>query len=273
MSYALLLLYSLLPVRNWIFVIFALGIFGCSPDMYKRDADRQIEKILSERKQQGLGYQPQTVAETTVDPVPARIAFEKIPTTPIAPPTTSPMEPARRDVPVRPHRPAAGYTRSCPAGGYGAARYGNIRRRGCRPGRHGATRSPADAEAAGPVRLSPLCRPALAAISDRDGGVVLSALNVSLERHLFEPRPFLDTAVIYDGGQGDVDYRSALTAATTAGVRQKLPYGGEIVASTLVQFVNALNDTTESGESASIALRASVPLLRAHGDDKSGTAY
>ena len=58
----------------------------------------------------------------------------------------------------------------------------------------------------------------------------LAALNVTLQRHLFEPRPFARTGLHYTGGQEDVDYAAALTAANSVGVRQKLPYGGEVVA-------------------------------------------
>jgi outer membrane protein TolC len=93
----------------------------------------------------------------------------------------------------------------------------------------------------------------------------LSALDVTLERHLFDPRFFANASYIYNGGQQDVDYRSALTATGQAGVRQKLPYGGEIVASGLVQFVDALNDSSEDGESAQLALTGTIPLLRGAG--------
>jgi outer membrane protein TolC len=100
---------------------------------------------------------------------------------------------------------------------------------------------------------------------DKMEDLYLSALDVTLQRHLFEPRPFVRGGLEYTGGQGDVDYRSALAATTTAGVRQKLPYGGEIVAETLVKFVNAINGNVEDGESADIALSGSLPLLRGAG--------
>jgi outer membrane protein TolC len=93
----------------------------------------------------------------------------------------------------------------------------------------------------------------------------LAALEVTLQRHVFEPRPFVTQSLTYNGGQRDVAFRSALTAATTAGVRQRLPYGGEVVASALVDFVQAINDNSDSGESASLALSGSIPLLRGAG--------
>jgi outer membrane protein TolC len=48
-------------------------------------------------------------------------------------------------------------------------------------------------------------------------------------------------------------------------VRQRLPYGGEIVAEALVRFINAISDNAENGEEASVALSGSLPLLRGAG--------
>jgi hypothetical protein len=93
----------------------------------------------------------------------------------------------------------------------------------------------------------------------------LAALSVTLERHLFSPRPFARVGTEYTGGQLDVEYRSALAITSSAGVRQQLPYGGEIVAEGLVTFINALNDNVSDGESAQLVLSGSIPLLRGAG--------
>src|SRR3712207_5419842 len=93
----------------------------------------------------------------------------------------------------------------------------------------------------------------------------LNALNVTLERHLLSPRPFARVGAAYEGGQQTVDYRSAVTVTTNAGVRQRLPYGGEVVAEALVRFVDAISDNAENGEEASVALSGSLPLLRGAG--------
>src|SRR5687768_3051347 len=93
----------------------------------------------------------------------------------------------------------------------------------------------------------------------------VEALGVTLQRHLFEPRFFAGGSLEFAGGQEDANYRSALNTAVRAGVRQQLPLGGEIVAQGLVNFVNALNDNVTGGEDASLALSASVPLLRGAG--------
>lgn len=101
--------------------------------------------------------------------------------------------------------------------------------------------------------------------ADTTESLYLAALDVTLERHLLSPRPFATTGLRYTGGQADIDYRAALTATTAIGVRQRLPYGGEIVAQTLVDFVSALSDNAESGESAAVVLSGSLPLLRGAG--------
>jgi outer membrane protein TolC len=71
--------------------------------------------------------------------------------------------------------------------------------------------------------------------------------------------------VQYTGGQRDVNFRSALAVTNSVGVRQQLPYGGEIVAQALVDFVNALSDGAESGERAELVLSGTIPLLRGAG--------
>ena len=103
------------------------------------------------------------------------------------------------------------------------------------------------------------------AYRDQMDELYLGALDVTLQRHLFEPRPFAQVGLQYTGGQSDVAYKSALTATVNAGVRQQLPYGGEIVASTLVSFVRAVSDNAQNGESAQVALSGSLPLLRGAG--------
>jgi outer membrane protein TolC len=93
----------------------------------------------------------------------------------------------------------------------------------------------------------------------------LQALDVTLQRHLFSPRPFARTGLHYLGAGKDANYDAALTATNAVGVRQRLPYGGEVVAETAVNFVQAIRGNTENGENANVALSASLPLLRGAG--------
>jgi len=100
---------------------------------------------------------------------------------------------------------------------------------------------------------------------DQAEALYLSALNVTLQRHLFSPRPTAGIAARYNGAQADGAYRAAYTVTADAGVRQQLPYGGQIEAGMLVDLVNALNDNVVGGESAQASLSASIPLLRGAG--------
>ena len=91
----------------------------------------------------------------------------------------------------------------------------------------------------------------------------LAALDVTLQRHLFEPIPFANTGLKYTGGQEAVGYAAALTAFNTLGVSQKLPYGGAIVAPIAPSISSApISSSAADGETASATLTASIPLLR-----------
>jgi outer membrane protein TolC len=103
------------------------------------------------------------------------------------------------------------------------------------------------------------------AYQDQMEGLYTTALGVTLERHLFTPRPFANAKALYTGGQRTSDFKSALTVTTEAGVKQQLPYGGELTASALVNFVNAIHGNVEDGETAALALTGSMPLLRGFG--------
>ena len=93
----------------------------------------------------------------------------------------------------------------------------------------------------------------------------LAALDVTLARHLFEPRFFADGTVRYERASRSRDFATALETVTRAGVRQRLPYGGEVSAAAVVSFVDALDGPVADGESAAVTLEASVPLLRGAG--------
>jgi outer membrane protein TolC len=237
---------------------------GCSREWYRADADRQVAEILAERKSATVGYQPDTAPESPPDPkkVPKK-AYERLPLTVQAPLEPPALEPSMVHVPFAPLGPEM----RLPPGveppedideAVTAPR--RVRRLDLGP--------PAPTDPT--FRLDLFRSLEYAVQHSRDyqtqmEELYLAALDVTLERHLFSPRPFANASYIYDGGGADVNNRSALTAVAQAGVRQRLPYGGEIVASGLVQFVDALNETTENGESAEIALRGSIPLLRGAG--------
>ena len=250
---------------------------GCTAESYKASADRQVYDILKDRKQATLGYQPEAIAKATVVPVdPPKQAFTILPFTPKPPPTIPPMEPLRMLVPFarlsptpqqssgpQPASSTASSTQpSSRSGAFGivaAERRAGERLRLAPPGPEQQTRR---VDLFGAIRFGVQHgRDYETAMED----LYLSTLDVTLQRHLFDPIPFTNGSVKYTGGQKDISYRSALTATGNAGVRQRLPYGGEIVAQTLVTFIDAIHGNVTNGESASAALSGSIPLLRGAG--------
>src|SRR4051812_18885351 len=240
-------------------------LIGCSPESYQRSADLDVNKLLADRKQKTLGYEPEVVAPATQPARPGKNAYAKIPFTQLPPKISPPIEPVRVEVPYAALGPAELFPPGTPAPTFEpldvqAAREPGIDRLRLGP--------PA---VRGPRRVFEVFQSLAYGVQHsreyqtRMEDLYLAALTVTLERHFFEPRPFVTQSLTYDGGQRDVNYRSALTAATTAGVRQRLPYGGEIVAQGLVDFVQAINNNSDSGESASLALTGSIPLLRGAG--------
>jgi outer membrane protein TolC len=242
----------------------ALVAPGCTAQHYKRSADRQVNRILNDRTKTTLGYTPQIEAEASVPQRPAKQAYDKIPASPIPPELPPVIERAELELP---------YERLGPEDLFGEDASPQHALLG-----EEAARQPAMER----LRLGPPTSVPTASVFDLfqaiDYGVehsrdyqtrmedlFLAALDVTLERHLFSPRPFAETGVQYTGGQRDVDFRSALAVTNSVGVRQQLPYGGEVVAQALVDFVNALSDTAESGESAQLILSGTIPLLRGAG--------
>jgi hypothetical protein len=238
-------------------------LIGCSPESYKSSADRQVQDILKDRKERTLGYAPETIAETTVPDKPGPDAYAKIPQTPIPPPTTSPIEPSTVELEYGPLGPEMLF----PVGFEGGlpitvdiGSLGGLERLRLGP--------PAPGQA--PLRFD-LFRSLQYAVQnsrtyrDQMENVYQTTLDVTLERHLFTPRPFANTGLRFAGGGSDTDYATALTVTNAVGIRQRLPYGGEIVAQGLVDFVQAVGGNVTEGESAALALSASVPLLRGAG--------
>src|SRR5438874_6725468 len=246
----------------------ALILSGCSPDAYRRDADLQVNRLLRDRKQQTLGYQPETKIQSDrklEDSPPPKAAYAKIPQTPLPPLTASPIEPIRIDLPYG----ELGPQRLFPLGmaaprretlGVVAAQQRVQERLLLGPPAAGANILSLDF-----FRTLEYALTHSRDYQSRMEDLYLAALDVTLQRHLFEPRPFATQSFTYTGGQKDLGYKSALSAVTSVGVRQQLPYGGELTAQALMTLVDALNNNTTSGESASVALTGSIPLLRGAG--------
>lgn len=93
----------------------------------------------------------------------------------------------------------------------------------------------------------------------------LAALDLTLERHLWTPRLFSDLGADYINKGQIGAWDDALEAVAQAGVRQKLPYGGEVTARILANLVRDLSNHVSTGETGAMILEANIPLLRGAG--------
>jgi outer membrane protein TolC len=212
------------------------------------------------------GKDPRAAAEENdpAKPAPAR-AYARIPVTPIPPSEPPALDLAKPPDPAVPLGPNPGQpagdrpTRLDPFAVEMASRWTETRYvYGPNPPRPEPVKLDLFASLRYAVRHSRTYRA-------RMDDLYLAALDVTLERHLLSPRPFARTGLQYTGGQRDAAYASALTVTNDVGVRYRLPYGGEVVAEALVDFVHALDGNVSDGENASLVLSGSIPLLRGAG--------
>ena len=201
---------------------------GCAPEAYRRDADREVYRILRERKSSTLGYEPQAVATDAPGAPPAaarRADYQKIPAT-VVPPEVPPaiVTPVIGEVPFGPLGPPFGgdddasgaaedidEPEDLPPGEedtVGPQAFGHLRYGPPAPGKP-ARRFDLFAALRFGVQNS-------REYQDEMEELYLAALDVTLERHLFAPRPFARVGAEYTGGQADVNYRSALAVAARA---------------------------------------------------------
>lgn len=241
-------------------------LIGCAPDDYRRDADRQVGRLLKQRTEETLGYEPKVVPAAPAASQPTAKSYSMLPTTPLPPPGSPAVEPMlrkRRYQPLGPDRLFADEQTAFVSDELGiglALTAATMRTRVGPPPPNGYGATTLDLFSSLQYAINH-SRNYRARMED----LYLAALDVTLERHLFTPRPFAQSTASYSGGQRDIDFRSALTATQSLGVRQQLPFGGEVVAEGLVTFIQAISDNSQSSEDASIVLRGSVPLLRGAG--------
>ena len=97
----------------------------------------------------------------------------------------------------------------------------------------------------------------------------LAAISLLIERHLWGPRFFNDTTAFFDGTPEKGDYDHAFSLVNDLRVTQRLPYGGEISARALVNFVEQLRtasaSTADDSQTTELRLEATIPLLRGAG--------
>jgi hypothetical protein len=254
-------------LRSILPLVLLLAAGGCA-DFYERQADRQVQALVKDREKKTLNYQPQVEAPVDHKNVtPTRDAYVKIPQSAVVRDGASQVEPLKVEL----HYGALGPRRFD---------WPDVQRQPSDPG--GNIFESLDSKVRDRLRLGP---PSLAErpvrlnffdslqygvrhsrqYQDQMESLYLQALDVTLQRHLFEPRPFAGGTLLYTGGQRDTEYKAALTSTLRAGVKQQLPYGGEVVAQGLVNFVDAIGGNAVGGENADVVLSGSVPLLRGFG--------
>lgn len=246
-------------------LVLAAATAGCSPAWYRADADREVRELIRDRADATLGYTPQVDAAATADPEPGRPAYDRLPLTALPEGPPDQLEPATVSPEVAAFGPVLFDLPQPEDQDVAAIATPTARRVILERLRFGPPAGFGDA-----MRLELFGALRYAIANSREyrsqmEALYLAALDVTLERHLFTPRPFASVGARYNGGQLESNYNAALTAVGSAGVRQRLPYGGEIVASGLVEFVQALDGNVQDGESAEAALTGTIPLLRGAG--------
>src|SRR5450756_1215876 len=64
---------------------------GCAPGWYEASADREVARIVEQRKEHTLKYKPQSEAKTPKNTEPTTRAYAKIPMTVISPQAPAPL--------------------------------------------------------------------------------------------------------------------------------------------------------------------------------------
>lgn len=126
--------------------------------------------------------------------------------------------------------------------------------------------APVDAE---PFTIDDSIRFAQANATEYSGAeesYLLTALSLIIAEHAFEPR-FFNTTSLDAGWRGSDRYETALKVSNDFGVRQKLPYGGEVTARFLANLTQNLDGAASDAgvNDAAFVLEGTLPLLRGAG--------
>jgi outer membrane protein TolC len=100
---------------------------------------------------------------------------------------------------------------------------------------------------------------------DAKEDLYIAALNLTLERHLWTPIPFANFGQEYTNVGSFEGWDAAMESVAQAGVRQKLPYGGDVTARIIANLVRDVSDSVSTGETGAAILEANLPLLRGAG--------
>ena len=241
---------------------------GCSPGDYKNWTDMQVYSILADRSQQTIDYTPKTSLDDYVSPTTRPSVmniYQKSPNTPKAPDTDSPIEFQNVEYSFEPLGPE-NYLINAPSNQGKWAGIDKIEER------------MSSLEIKGPLGPSqPVLRLDLfgciayaanhsRAYQDQLDNLYIAAIDVTTQRHLFDPTPSMTSSVNYSGnGSETAEYASAMRAVNTLQLAQKLPLGGSVTAQASHTLVEAISGQSADGQSAQLALRGSIPLLKGAG--------
>jgi outer membrane protein TolC len=246
----------------------ALFLSACSPGDYKDWSDMQVYSMLADRTKQTIDYTPKTSLDDfdgpTTRPVIANI-YKKVPFSPKSSDAQTPLEIEKVEYSFEPLGPE-NYLINPPADEGKWAGIDKIEDRLSALEIHGPL---------GPslpvLRLDLFGCIAYAAnhsraYQDQLDNLYLSAIDVTTQRHLFDPTPSMTSSVTYNGNGGDTsDYASAMRAVNTLQLAQKLPLGGTVTAQATHTLVETISGQATDGQSAQLALKGSIPLLKGAG--------
>ncbi len=96
---------------------------------------------------------------------------------------------------------------------------------------------------------------------------ILAAIGLLVERHLWSPRFFNDTAVSVGGTGSDGSFDSALRVINELRVTQRLPYGGDVAARWVWDATEQLRTqaTGDYTQASRLVFDGNIPLLRGAG--------
>ena len=98
---------------------------------------------------------------------------------------------------------------------------------------------------------------------------ILASIRLLIEEHRWDPRLFQQASVAYSNAQADGDTTdSTLRIMNELGVRQQLPFGGEVAARWIWEASEDLRSsvTGQYEQSSRIVVDGNIPLLRGAGD-------
>lgn len=96
---------------------------------------------------------------------------------------------------------------------------------------------------------------------------ILTVISLLVERHLWSPRLFNDTSVVFSGGGDNGAFDSAVSVINTLRVSRRLPFGGDVEARWVTRAADELvrASTNAYTSSSELVLAANIPLLRGAG--------